>query len=300
MILEKYRPRTLDEYIGNTDALHSLASFARGNIKDAEAILLFGQPGSGKTTLALAFCRTNGFIPIEVNASDTRRKKDAQSLSRAAVGSTLTRSGPPKKRVLIIDECEGATAFLNNIMNDQHMKILICNEVMKIPYHIRERLHIVEVKRPKIGDYTKLFKRLDIEPETYKDVIKKFRSWRDCLNWIEGGDPYGPIILSDTQQAQMIFTGRKVNPGQKLSIDLRKLLNYFLFNGGDPDVAAKVDLLLHSGGRSRRLAQDILFSARLHKKIRRPPYIVASSSSSPRKSEGGITISLKLLGFEDE
>jgi len=173
LILEKYRPRTLDDYIGNTDALHSLASFARGNIKDAEAILLFGQPGVGKTTLALAFCRTNGFTPLEVNASDTRRKKDAQSLSRAAVGSTLTRSGPPKKRVLIIDECEGATAFLNNIMNDQHMKILICNEVMKIPYHIRERLHIVEVKRPKIGDYTKLLKRLSIEPETYKDVIKK-------------------------------------------------------------------------------------------------------------------------------
>jgi replication-associated recombination protein RarA len=73
--VEKYRPRTLDEVVGNEETLVRLRAIAKdGNMPN---LILSGPPGTGKTTSVHALARellgkaySNGVL--ELNASDAR------------------------------------------------------------------------------------------------------------------------------------------------------------------------------------------------------------------------------------
>lgn len=73
--VEKYRPKTLDEVVGNEDTLVRLRAIAKdGNMPN---LILSGPPGTGKTTSVHALARellgksySNGVL--ELNASDAR------------------------------------------------------------------------------------------------------------------------------------------------------------------------------------------------------------------------------------
>ncbi len=75
MWTETYRPRTLEEVVGQDEAVRELRSYVAA--RDPPNLLFVGPPGTGKTSTALAFARdllgewfTEDFL--EVNASDDR------------------------------------------------------------------------------------------------------------------------------------------------------------------------------------------------------------------------------------
>lgn len=72
---EKYRPKDLDEIIGQTEIVNSLKSFAR--LRNMPHLLFAGPPGCGKTTATLALARelfgdSMAECLLELNASDER------------------------------------------------------------------------------------------------------------------------------------------------------------------------------------------------------------------------------------
>ena len=64
MLTDKYRPRTLQEVVGNTKAIKSLWAFSKN--PRPEAFLLKGAPGIGKTSAALALANDLKIGPMDV------------------------------------------------------------------------------------------------------------------------------------------------------------------------------------------------------------------------------------------
>lgn len=73
--VEKYRPRTLDDVVGNEETVSRLQAIARtGNLPN---LILAGPPGTGKTTSVHALARqllgsSYKDAVLELNASDAR------------------------------------------------------------------------------------------------------------------------------------------------------------------------------------------------------------------------------------
>ncbi|KAK8504249.1 hypothetical protein V6N13_062601 [Hibiscus sabdariffa] len=139
---EKYRPKVTNEITGNQSLVKQLHDWlaqwnkqflgtgSKGKGKKQndsgakKAVLLSGTPGIGKTTSAKLVSQMLGFQTIEVNASDSRGKADAniskgiggsnansikELVSNEALGVNMDRSKHPKT-VLIMDEVDGMSA----------------------------------------------------------------------------------------------------------------------------------------------------------------------------------------------
>ena len=76
--LEKYRPITLEDYVGVKDICKQVSEWIKGISKKEKGtppfLLLHGKAGVGKTTLAHIIMKEYGYDVIEINASDHRTK----------------------------------------------------------------------------------------------------------------------------------------------------------------------------------------------------------------------------------
>jgi len=112
MLSETYRPSTLDEIIGHTEAKDMLCSYLKAN-PTQKSLLISGTPGIGKTTLVLAAARQCEYEPLEVNASRSLRShEDVSKLKdscRAPISFTsLIKYSKPRKTCVILDEVDGS------------------------------------------------------------------------------------------------------------------------------------------------------------------------------------------------
>ena len=106
LLVDKYRPATLSEIVGNEDVVAEVKEWADkwANGEKQTPIMLYGSPGSGKTSIAHALARDMGWELLETNASDVRNKGSLEAVvGRAATESTLSGS----LRLIVIDEVDG-------------------------------------------------------------------------------------------------------------------------------------------------------------------------------------------------
>jgi replication factor C large subunit len=114
---EKYRPKSLDEIVGNERALTALREWARTwNSRGApkkRAAILSGKPGTGKTSSALALAHDFGWTVIELNASDARNAATIKRVARSgAINETFDDYGrfilstQGGRKLIILDEAD--------------------------------------------------------------------------------------------------------------------------------------------------------------------------------------------------
>lgn len=110
--VEKYRPKKIEEVTGNDEAKALFIEWLKNKRHTKKAVLLYGPPGVGKTTLVMAAAREFHFNVIEMNASDTRNEKTINEIAKPATSYTaLDRfSGKPDHsigNILFLDEVDG-------------------------------------------------------------------------------------------------------------------------------------------------------------------------------------------------
>jgi DNA polymerase III delta prime subunit len=147
---EKYRPHTLDTYVGNDTVKATFQQYIDTN--DVPHLLLYGDAGSGKTTLAKIVANTiakDNYIYINAsdeNSVDTVRDKIKQFASSIGFGGL---------KLIILDECDymtpNAQAALRNVIETFSKTtsfILTCNYVDKIIDPIQSRCQIFNIVPP--------------------------------------------------------------------------------------------------------------------------------------------------------
>jgi DNA polymerase III delta prime subunit len=168
---EKYRPQTLDTYVGNDTVKATFQQYIDTN--DVPHLLLYGDAGSGKTTLAKIVANTiakDNYIYINAsdeNSVDTVRDKIKQFASSIGFGGL---------KLIILDECDymtpNAQAALRNVIETFSKTtrfILTCNYVDKIIDPIQSRCQIFNIVPPSKKEVAShLVKILDGENVKYE------------------------------------------------------------------------------------------------------------------------------------
>jgi replication factor C large subunit len=107
--VEKYRPKKIADVVGNEEAKIAFVAWFKSKRRPKKAVLLYGPPGVGKTTLVNAAANEFGFKVIEMNASDTRSEKAINAIAGPATSFVAldTFSSDVKGSVLFLDEVDG-------------------------------------------------------------------------------------------------------------------------------------------------------------------------------------------------
>lgn len=113
---EKYRPKTLDEVVGNEKAIIELRKWAKSWLHEKpkqKAVILSGKAGTGKTSSALALANEQGWATIELNTSDARNAQKIKDVATSgAINETFSDDGSfissksGGRKLIILDEAD--------------------------------------------------------------------------------------------------------------------------------------------------------------------------------------------------
>ena len=154
--VEKYRPDTLEGYVGNEHILEKVKIYIQN--EDVPHLLLYGQAGTGKTTLAKIITNQIDCDLMYINASD----ENSVDAVRDKIRGFASSMGFRKWKVIILDEADyltpNAQAALRNLMETFSAStrfILTCNFVEKVIDPIQSRCQTFAITPPSKRDVAK-------------------------------------------------------------------------------------------------------------------------------------------------
>jgi DNA polymerase III delta prime subunit len=234
--VEKYRPQTLADYVGNETIKETIQQYLDNN--DIPHLLLYGKAGTGKTTLAKLIVNTIKCDFMIINASDENNVDTVRNKVKGFASSV----GFSGFKVIILDEFDymtpNAQAILRNLMEtfSKHCRfILTCNYIEKIIDPIQSRCQSFAITPPtKKAVAIQVSKILDAEKITYdiKNVADIVSSYypdiRRILNTCQLQSAKGElkvdhaIMIESNFQTKLIELLKSSNDKRNLFINIRQ------------------------------------------------------------------------------
>jgi len=162
--VEKYRPKKFEDLKGQEEAVKKIkffmSNFNIGNLtkRIKKALVFYGPPGVGKTTLAQVLAKENNLEIFELNASDLRNKDKLKEILRPAIEQqSLIKKG----KVILVDEVDGISGYydrggipelLSLIETTSYPIIITANDVWKKSLSLlRKKTELVQLKEIPYG-----------------------------------------------------------------------------------------------------------------------------------------------------
>jgi len=218
--IEKHRPTHFKDIAGHSEILQQIEGFILSG--DIPHFLFWGEPGTGKTTVAeiiahkLLGAGLNGNL-TELNASDNRGIEDMRKIVLNAVKHMPFFSDI---KIIFLDEADGLTSDAQDLLRRPMEKtrstlfILCCNDITKISKAICSRCAMYEFKAPPVDDIIRRLKQvcaaedLDIPETVLREIsIKSEGDIRSAVNELQKVAASG----SQTTEIDQIMQ-RYINP----------------------------------------------------------------------------------------
>ena len=204
--VEKYRPRKLQDYVGNEHLKEKVADYLQTG--DVPHLLFFGKAGTGKTTLAKLIVNSINCDHIIINASDENNVDTVRNKVKG-FASTI---GFKDMKVIILDEFDymtpNAQAILRNLMEtfSKHCRfILTCNYVEKVIDPIQSRCQTFQIVPPTKKDVAVQVSQIlskegvKFEPKDFVPIIDSgYPDIRKIINTCQLNSSKGQLKLDTT------------------------------------------------------------------------------------------------------
>ena len=224
--VEKYRPDTLEGYVGNEHILEKVKIYIEN--EDVPHLLLYGVAGTGKTTLAKIITNQIDCDVMYINASD----ENSVDAVRDKIRGFASSMGFRKWKVVILDEADyltpNAQAALRNLMETFSKStrfILTCNYVEKVIDPIQSRCQTFAITPPSKKEVAK--RLFDILNEEGVEFNKE-----DLAILVNSGYPDIRRVLNAAQR-QVVKGQLKIDTTSTVQANYIDNVVKVLQNGGD-------------------------------------------------------------------
>ena len=231
LLVERYRPIKLENYVGNEHIKKTIAQYISQN--DIQNLIFNGPAGTGKTTLAKLIVKNIECDYLYINASDER---GIETIRDKVSGFSSVMSFKPIK-VVILDEADFLTiqaqASLRNIIETFSRTtrfILTCNFVERIIDPLQSRCQTFKIIPPTKKEVAvHLASICDKESISYdlpaigKVVNKFYPDLRKMLNTIQASNINNHLTIDDSLLVSASYLSALLNELKKTKPSIKEI-----------------------------------------------------------------------------